>query len=109
MNNENKCLYCITKPIFKSNIELIQHLKLKHCIIDNNNLYSCLYGINGRCSITNDKLPQKEFDEHVIKDHINFSKIEIGKKPAYESFIKAYGLYFRQKSLFIRFIDIFFF
>ena len=101
MNNEYKCLQCINKPVFKSNIDLIKHLKLKHCLIDNNNLYTCLYGSNGRCLISSDKLNQKEFDEHIIKSHLcldnkakNNEMSSINQqKLNYESFNKSFGQY----------------
>jgi hypothetical protein len=90
-NNENRCLYCANKPIFKLNIDLIKHIKLRHSIVDNN-LYTCLYGLNDRCSslISSDKLTQKDFDDHIIKSHLILASDKINQ--SYESFNKSFGL-----------------
>ena len=94
VNNENRCLYCANKPIFKLNIDLIKHIKLRHSKVDNN-LYTCLYGLNDRCSsFSSDRLSQKDFDDHIIKSHLNSSD---KLNQSYESFNKSFGLYNKRK------------
>ena len=92
-SNEYRCIYCVNKPAFKLNIDLIKHIKLKHSLIVDNKFYTCLYGLNGRCSsISSDRLAQKDFDEHIIKlhmHHLNSDKLS----QSYESFNKSFGLY----------------
>lgn len=78
MNNVDiqfKCTYCINNKYieFQNSIDFLKHLKTRHCFIDNNNNYLCLYGLNSTCQYLNSnckKLTQQEYDEHVFKTHL---------------------------------------